>query len=68
MCAIDTYRKHQSPIEPENVISGGGSPLKNNSSTQDLAYIGNKLNFINQWLKCFGNNYYTRVIMYNDKI
>ena len=68
MCAIDAYGDHHPPTEPENSTIGDGRPLKNNSPAQELESLGNTLNFIYQWLKWFGNNYYTRVIIYNNKI
>ena len=56
MCDVDSYEKYH-PSEPENGSSGGGRPFPIESSKELLESLGHIINFINNWVQFFEDNY-----------
>ena len=52
MCAIDGHDK-QHPSYVDDVISGGGTALPYNLTTEELDSLGSTFYFINCWVKLF---------------
>ena len=57
MCYIEAYDiLHQT--ENHYASRGGGRPLSDGSTTDELVSLGHTLNLIDSWLQPFEENYY----------
>ena len=62
MCAVDAYSKEHIPI-PDYASSGGDVPIPSTSSKESLISLGQKINFIDNWLQCFEDSYDNKIFI-----
>ena len=67
MCSVYAYGKDHVPMTSD-ASSGGGRSMPSTSSKKALYSLGHTINFLDNWLQCFGGNYQNRIAIYKNKM
>ena len=67
MCSVDAYEKYHITM-PSDARSGSGISMPSNSYKKAMYSLGQKINFLDNWLQCFDENYQNKIAIYNIKM
>ena len=67
MCAVYKYDNENAPM-PDDTSSGSVRPMPIASYKVSLISLGQTINFIDNWLKCFEDNYDKKIMIYKEKM
>ena len=67
MCSVDAYNKEH-VLMTSDASSVGGRPMTSKPSKKALYSLGHTINFIDNWLQCFDDNYHNKSAIYKSTL